>query len=113
MTYNVLNGTLNHTIPIPQQLWSIRQFTGGFSTHPEHAPVHCRKVAAIDWCCFDFTVIVAPDIIDFTYLLRVNEVWRAAYRVYVRPVASLLITTGRFPQILDLFSGFEKFPVAV
>jgi len=28
-----------------------------------------QYVAAVNWCCCDFTAIVAPDTIDFTYLL--------------------------------------------
>jgi len=41
------------------------QLTGEFYAHP----VHSWTVTAVDWRCCDFTVIVAPDTIDFTYLL--------------------------------------------
>ena len=48
-----------------QQLWSIRQFTGGFKS-----TLKTHLFTLVDWRCCDFTVIAAPDTIaGFTYLL--------------------------------------------
>jgi len=43
------------------------------SMHSEDAPVRCRTVATVNCCCYDFTVIVAPDTVQLaslTYLLK-------------------------------------------
>jgi len=34
-----------------------------------HRIVHYQTIATVDWCCCDFTVIMAPYTIGFTYLL--------------------------------------------
>ena len=39
-----------------------------FLVHSEDASVHPRTVTTVDWHCCDFTVILAPDTIGFTYL---------------------------------------------
>ena len=65
-----------------------------------------QYVAAVNWCCCDFTAIVAPDTIDFSYLLTRGKRKHGEPHAYCVAVLRHTVTP---PLICNVFCNLCKF----